>query len=79
MRGSCLYAYERWQRKGQPERAVYLGRADSEAVQEIFTVKYQEKRKGRLEHDLKEVRRLLQNYQPYDFESVVSGMGQCSL
>ena len=75
-RGNCTYAYERWQKKGQKERNEYLGTPDSEAVQELFSVHFQAKRQARLRHNQKLLKTLWQQYQPYDFDSVVSDMGR---
>ena len=69
-----LYAYERWQGKGEPERKVYLGRIDSEAVRKLFTDKFKVKRLARLRHDQKLLGKLERQYQVYDFDSIVADM-----
>ena len=48
-----FYAFERWQDKGGPMRKVYLGPLESEAVQELFAVKFKAKRLSRIQHDRK--------------------------
>lgn len=72
--GRRIYAYERWQSKGEPTRRVYLGPLESESVRELFGVKYQELRMTRLRYDQKLLEKLKRQYQPYDFESIVSDM-----
>jgi len=72
--GTRIYACERWQKKGAPERTVYLGPLDSAPVRELFSVRYQEKRLKRLHHDQKLLEKLEQQYQTYDFESIVADM-----
>ena len=72
--GDSVYAYERWQRKGQPERRVYLGPLASAPVRELFSCKFKEQRLARLCHDQRLLEKLEQQYQMYDFESVVNDM-----
>ena len=72
--GNSVYAYERWQRKGQPERRVYLGPLASAPVRELFSCKFKEQRLARLCHDQRLLEKLEQQYQMYDFESVVNDM-----
>lgn len=73
-RDSKIYAYERWQKKGQPERVVYLGPLKSDPVRELVSIKFQEQRLSRLLHDQKLLQRLASQYQRYDFAAVVSEM-----
>ena len=72
--GQNVYAYERWQEKGQPEKKKYLGHIDSAPVQELFRLKYNEQRLIRLKHDKKLLEKLERQYRMYDFESVVNDM-----
>ena len=72
--GHQIYAYERWRKKGQAERVVYLGPLVSAPVRELFSVKYQEQRLARMRHNQKLLQRLAAQYQKYDFSSVVSEM-----
>lgn len=73
-RGGRIYVYQRWQRKNEPERKVYLGKMDSEQVRKLFTIKFQEQRLARLRSNQALLQRLLEEYQPYDFESVVNDL-----
>ena len=72
--GGNLYAFERWQEKGKPARKIYLGRIESEPVQNLFSVKYNAKRLSRLQYDWDLLEKLERQYQEYDFESVVADM-----
>lgn len=72
--GGRIYAYERWQKKGEPTRKVYLGTLESDSVRELFSVKYQELRLMRLQHDQKLLGKLERQYQTYDFDSIVADM-----
>lgn len=72
--GDKIYAYERWQRKGQTDRIQYLGPLDSSAVRELFSARFQEIRLGILEHDQKILERLTKQYEPYDFGTILSEM-----
>lgn len=69
-----VYAYERWQKKGEPERMLYLGPLDSAPVRELVSIKFQEKRLARLLHDRKLLQRLARQYQKYDFATILSEM-----
>lgn len=72
--GYRIYAYERFHNKGEPEHTVYLGPLNSAPVRELVSVKFQEQRLVRLRHDQKLLRRLAEQYQRYDFATVVSEM-----
>ena len=69
-----FYAYERWQKKGEPERKVYLGPLESDAVRELFATKLKEMRVRRLQYDQKLLAKLERQYQTYDFDSIVDDM-----
>lgn len=73
-RGNKTFAYERWQKKGQRERVHYLGPLESAPVRELFSVKYQQQRLVRLRHNQKVLQKLTEQYQKYDFNTVVSEM-----
>lgn len=73
-RGRKTYAYERWQKQGEPERRVYLGPLDSEPVRELCSARYQRQRLGILRSNQKLLQKLEQEYQPYDYESIISRM-----
>lgn len=72
--GSQVYVYERWQRKGQREIRKYLGPLGSAPAQELFDARFQTQRLARLEYDQALLQKLEQQYQPYDFESIVNDM-----
>ncbi len=74
--GQQVYGYERWRKKGEPDRSEYLGNLESEPVRELFTVKYLEQRLVRLQHDQRLLEKVVKKYQPYDFRSVVEGMSR---
>ena len=69
-----IYGYERWQKKGEPERKVYLGPLESDAVRQLCSVKLKEKRLVRLRQNQKLLEKLEKEYQAYDFESIVAEM-----
>lgn len=73
-RGSRSYVYERWQRKGEAERKIYLGTLDSESVRELFSIRLNELRMMLLQHDQKLLEKLEQQYRAYDFDSIVEEM-----
>lgn len=73
-RGQKIYAYERWQAQGRPEKRVYLGLLDSNPVREFCSMKYQKRRLEILRGNQKILQQLEQEYQAYDYESVISGM-----
>lgn len=73
-KGQRVYAYERWQKKGCSARRKYLGKLDSTAVRELFSIRFKAQRLARLEHNQKLLLKLAQQYQPYDFNSVVDDM-----
>lgn len=75
-RGTRAYAYERWQQKGKREQNLYLGSPDSERTQELFAAHFQAQRLVRLQHNQKLLENLWDQYQPYDFDSVVSDMSK---
>ena len=68
------YGYERWQKKGEWERKVYLGPLGSEPVRELCSIKIKEKRLIRLRYDQKLLEKLEHQYQMYDYESIVADM-----
>lgn len=73
-RGSGVYAYERWQQKGAREHSKYLGRLESQAVRELFSLRFKAQRLVRLRRDQKLLDQLMRQYRRYDFESVLNDM-----
>lgn len=73
-RGQKTYAYERWQSRSQPEKRVFLGLLESEAVRELCSVKYRKRRLAILQRNQEVLQRLEKEYLAYDYESVISGM-----
>lgn len=71
-----IYAYERWQKRGQKGKKKYLGKIDSHSVRELFLVRLNQEREHRLLKNQKFLQNLEKDYLRYDFASIVACLPQ---